>query len=413
MSNFLDMSDEELMKAPTPDFEALASKTPVDEVPTAPVVEDEQEEKTPVVEAAEDANGAGTAPVKDEADEDDEPTKKVVEKDDKSVSDADALAALAKEAAAEKKPEGEVTDPAKKVEEEAKAPEAEKKPEPVNYEAEYARLMAPFKANGREVQAKSVDDAIALMQMGANYNKKMAALKPNLKLLKLLENNGLLDENKLSFLIDVDKKSPQAITKLLKESGLNPMDLDIESTGEYTPKTHTVDDREVALDTVLEEISDTASYTRTLSIISKEWDGKTKQIIADNPELIRVINDHVERGIYDVIAKEVESERVFGRLKGLSDIEAYRQVGDAIQARGGFNSLGSVAPEKTTPTTPPVIVPPKPKKAEEDERERDAKRRAASPSRPASPSGAAAKSDLNPLSMSDAEFEKQVANRFK
>ena len=89
----------------------------------------------------------------------------------------------------------------------------------VDYKAEYDRLVAPFKANGREITVKSVDDAIALMQMGANYNKKMSALKPNLKLMKLLENNGLLDETKIGFLIDLEKKNPDAINKLIKDSG--------------------------------------------------------------------------------------------------------------------------------------------------------------------------------------------------
>ena len=87
------------------------------------------------------------------------------------------------------------------------------------------------------------------MQMGANYNKKMAALKPNLKLLKLLENNGLLSEEKLSFLIDLDKKNPDAITKLVKDSGLDPLEMDV-SKSDYKPNTYTVHDREVELDSV-------------------------------------------------------------------------------------------------------------------------------------------------------------------
>ena len=63
----------------------------------------------------------------------------------------------------------------------------------IDYKAEYERLTQSFKANGKEIAVANVDEAISLMQMGANYNKKMAALKPNLKLLKLLENNKLLD----------------------------------------------------------------------------------------------------------------------------------------------------------------------------------------------------------------------------
>ena len=290
---------------------------------------------------------------------------------------------------------------------EPKQETAEENTSAVDYEAEYKRLLAPFKANGREISVKSVDDAVTLMQMGANYNKKMAALKPSLKLMKLLENNGLLSEEKISYLIDIEKKNPNAIQKLVKDSGIDPMDFDAEKAGEYKPKIHTVDDREMDLDTVLDEIQDTPSYNQTLQIVSKSWDGASKQVVANTPQLLKVINDHVANGIYNIISEEVERERVFGRLNGLSDIEAYRQVGDAIQARGGFNHLGN-AQAKTSQA--PVVVQPKPKKVEDDKL--NEKRRAASSTKPANTSQAS-NDDFNPLSLSDEEFAKFAAKRFR
>ena len=291
----------------------------------------------------------------------------------------------------------------------AEKPEAEKveKPEEssIDYKAEYARLLAPFKANGRDISVKSVDDAITLMQMGANYNKKMAALKPNLALLKMLENNGLLSEEKISFLIDLEKKNPDAINKLIKDSGIDPMDIDADKASGYKPSAYKVDDRELELDVVLDEIQETPSYNRTLEIVSKEWDAKSKQTIANSPQLLKVINSHVQSGIYDLISKELESERVFGRLNGLSDIEAYRQVGDMIQARGGFDHLGRQG-QQAAPQ--PVVVQPKPKV--EDDAKIKEKKRAASSTKPAAASSAP--KDFNPLSMSDEEFSKLIKSNY-
>lgn len=294
-----------------------------------------------------------------------------------------------------------------KTEAEKQEEKAEKETQAVDYEAEYKRLLAPFKANGREIQVKSVDDAVALMQMGANYNKRMAALKPNLKMLKLLENNGLMSEEKISYLIDLEKKNPAAINKLVKDSGLDPMDLDAEKAGEYKPKIHSVDDREIDLDTVLDEIQETPTYNQTLEIVSKKWDGASKQTIASTPQLLKVINDHVANGIYGLINQEVERERMFGRLNGLSDIEAYRRVGDAINARGGFNHLVS---NQGKPNQEPVVVQPKPKAPADDKL--NEKRRAASSTKPANVSTAAA-SDFNPLALSDEEFSKLAEIRFR
>ena len=272
--------------------------------------------------------------------------------------------------------------------------------DPIDYKAEYEKLMAPFKANGREVAPKSVSDVVSLMQMGANYNKKMEAMKPNLKIIKLLENNGLLNEEKISFLIDLDKKSPEAINKLVNDSGINPLDFDSDKASSYRPQTHRVDDREIDLDTVLDEIQGSAGYSRTLEVLGKEWDAPSKQVIASTPQLVKVINDHIQSGIYDVITTEIERERMFGRLKGLSNIEAYRQVGDALQSRGGFNHLDQ---SRMTTTAPKVVevVAPRPKA---DTNALNEKRRAAGTTQ--TKTVVALPNNINPLAMSDDEFKK-------
>ena len=354
-TDYLEMSDEEVMNAPMPEEE-------VSQVVDEDTTEDTQEQDTSTEE-------------QDETNDPDESTE-------------------AGEGSEESNPEPETSN-----ESESTNAEGETQAE-VDYKAEMARLLTPFKANGREIAVKSVDDAITLMQMGANYNKKMAALKPNLKLMKLLENNGLLSEEKIGFLIDLEKRNPEAINKLVKDSGLDPLELDADKAGDYKPSTYAVDDRELELDTVLDELQATPTYNQTLNIVSNKWDGASKQVIANSPQLLKVINSHVASGIYDLINKEIESERVFGRLDGLSDIEAYRQVGDAIQARGGFNHLANAS---GTPTPKPVVVPPKPKVDDDKLRE---KKRAASSTKPTGVNRNA--QDYNPLALSDDAFSKLV-----
>ena len=368
-SSYLGMSDEEV----------LAQSAPV--VPQEAVTE---------AESAEDDVAPANAPKAGVSEE--------VEQGDTDVADADqaeaeeVAAAPEKEVAADKHP---VEEPKPKAEGDAG----------VNYEAEYNRLLAPFKANGRDIAVKSVDDAISLMQMGANYSKKMAALKPNLKLMKMLENNGFMSEDKIGYLIDLGKKNPDAINKLIQDSGIDPLDLSEERAKAYKQSSYTVDDRAFELDTVLDELQDTPTYTKTLDIVSNKWDVESKQAITESPQLLGVINDHVSSGIYDLISQEVERERVFGRLKGLSDIQAYRQVGDEIHARGGFNHLGSS--QGKPETTKPVVVSPKPKA---DDNKLTDKRRAASTTKPVASNSAP--KEFNPLAMTDDEISKFDINKF-
>lgn len=266
----------------------------------------------------------------------------------------------------------------------------------VDYKNEYQKLLAPFKANGKEMQVDNVDDARTLMQMGANYNKKMAALKPNLKIVKMLEKHNLLDEEKLSFLIDLSKQNPDAINKLIKDSGVDPLDLDTEQASNYRPNSYTVNDKEVELDSILDEIRDTEAFNTTANIIGTKWDERSKQVLVDNPGLIKIINDHVEVGIFDKISAVVERERMLGRLNGLSDIEAYKHVGDAINAQGGFQSISKPTNVKATNTVDPSLN----------------KRKKAASSTKSTKTSTKVDDNFNPLSMSDEEFEKIASSKF-
>ena len=360
-----DMTDEEFLNAPVPDF---ATKD-----------ETEEEEGTPEAEVTV-VEGATDEVTEDEVTEE--------------------------EPATDDEPENEPEVQAEKVKPEAaKEPETNEQPAAsINYQAEYEKLLAPFKANGQEISVKNIDEAIKLMQMGANYNKKMTGLKPSLRILKLLENQDLLDEQKLSYLIDLEKRNPEAINKLVSESGIDPLDIDAEKAKTYKPQVYSVDDKQLVFDEVLREIRDTESFGRTAQIVSKEWDSESRKEFSNEPRLLKLINNHIENGVFDVISKEVERKRMLVELTGVSDIVAYRQVGDALQASGGFDHLNIQNQTPTRVTAPKVE---KPVNAALNE-----KRKAAAPTKAAAVQ-AKVRADFNPLEMSDEEFEKFDFSKLK
>lgn len=267
----------------------------------------------------------------------------------------------------------------------------------IDFEAEHKKLLAPFRANNRDITVKDVEQARTLMQMGANYNKKMAGIKPYLKMVKMLENNDLLDENKLSFLIDLDKKNPDAITKLLKDSKIDVDLIDTKKEIEYKPSTYTVDDSEVEINLALKDIEDSPSFNETVEIIGNKWDPASKRAINDNPGLIKVINDHVETGIYKTISDAVDHKRMLGELNNISDLDAYRMVGEELQKSGAFNpqDTNNSSNTKDVSTT----------KAKSDN-SRQSRKKAASSTKGTPTAKNAGSFDYNPLSLSDDEFDK-------
>ena len=244
-------------------------------------------------------------------------------------------------------------------------------PEVVNFEAKYKEAMAPLKANGKTIEIQSMDELRQLASMGANFTRKMQDIAPHRKILAMLENNGLLDEAKLSFFIDLDKKNPEALKKLIKDSGVDPLDIDVSSEPAYQAGNHAVSDSEIAFRAVLEDLQSTPTGQETISLINSSWDQASKEELWKAPEVMATIQQQRENGIYDTISAEINRQAMLGKIPaGTPFIQAYLNVGNEMNARGAFTNVNTPnkgvqnAPMQTTvPVTAPVatrVVVPKP-----------------------------------------------------
>ena len=268
-----------------------------------------------------------------------------------------------------------------------------------NYESAFKKVISPFKANGVDMQVTNPDDIVRLMQMGANYQKKMGQLKPNLKLIKMLENNDLLNESRLNNLIDLSKKNPQAITQLIKDSAVDPLDIDKDAPNDYQPNNYSVTDKEYELDRILDDIKTTSTFDKTIDVLTKDWDAESKTTVSDNPEIISVINTHMGNGVFDKVNTILQQQKTLGKLNGIPDVEAYRQIIEHMHKSGQIVDSTSV-------NTPASKVSSKsvPKQADVD---RDKKRKAAAPVKQTSSSKSPPESEF--LGLSDADFMKKYA----
>ena len=270
-----------------------------------------------------------------------------------------------------------------------------------DYESAYKKVSNPFKANGIDMQVKDPEDIVRLMQMGANYQKKMSQLKPNLKLVKMLEKNELLDEAKLHNLIDLSKKDPKAIAKLVKESDVDPLDIDKDAPTDYQPTNYTVSDKEYDLDQVLDEIKDTDTFNRTINVMTKEWDNQSKTTISENPEIISIVNTHMSNGVFDKVNAMMQQEKTLGKLEGIPDVEAYRQIAEYMHKNGFLREQADIDQEKASKVSS--------KTDEKANADRNKKRKAVAPVKQTTTQKAASDEDF--LGLSDEAFMKKYAVR--
>jgi len=274
-----------------------------------------------------------------------------------------------------------------------------------DYERAYKKVSEPFKANGIDMQVKNPEDIIRLMQMGANYQKKMAQLKPHLKIVKMLEKNELLNEAKLYNLIDISKKDPKAIAKLVQESSIDPLDIDKDGSNDYQPTDYSVSDKEYNLDTVLDEIKDTPTFNKTIRVLTKDWDQGSKSTISDYPEIISVINTHMGNGVFDKINSVLQRDKALGKLTGIHDVDAYKQIMDQMFEQGILINDAPVDSDKDKTSSKSVSNP----ADNEDNADRNKKRKAVAPVKQTTSTKGSADTDF--LGLSDEEFMKKYATR--
>lgn len=311
-----------------------------------------------------------------------------------------------------------VVDPLKPVDPLGSEPKAEA--QPLNYAAIGEQIMKPFKANGQTITLKTPEEAVKLMQQGANYTRKMQSIQPHLKLLTMLEKNSLLDENRLSYLIDLDKKDPEAIKKLVKDAGIDPLEIDMAVEPVYAGGNHRVGDDEVRFRTALDDLTASDTGKASLAVFDKSWDDATKQTVWNEPSLLQTLHTQRETGIYDRISSEVERQRMLGTIAPtVPFIMAYQSVGTQLDKEGAFADLvtkanppasaqvaSPIVPAGTTAQAPqPVAIRAAAPKVLIDNGN---KAGAASPTRS---SATPAKPFVNPLAMSDEEFMAEFKGR--
>jgi len=208
----------------------------------------------------------------------------------------------------------------------------------------YDELFKPFTANGVDIQVENVEDARRLMQMGAGFAKKMADIKPIRKVGKMLQDNDLLDEDKLNFLIDVSKGNPDAITKLIKDNDIDPLSLDTQKETEYKPNTYNATDEQVELSDIIQPLAGTESGQVIIDTVSNKWDSQSQEVIAKSPQILTALDGHKQSGAFDKIMAKMTLDKALGKHAGKSDIEMYHAIGEEMF--GQAESEQEAQPEK-------------------------------------------------------------------
>lgn len=190
---------------------------------------------------------------------------------------------------------------------------------------------------GTKVKIKDGDELLKLVQKGLGSNKRMQEIKPKLKLMAMLEENGLASEDKLNLIIDaVARKDKTAFGKLLRDSNIDALDID---DSQYVGKDYSIPESQFDLQVLLDENKDSPVYGDTITSI-KAYDAASKEMIGKQPERFLTILADKESGVYSQIENIVKAEQMKGNFSGIGFLAAYEQVVNTIKenlAQAGHN----------------------------------------------------------------------------
>lgn len=211
-----------------------------------------------------------------------------------------------------------------------------------------AKITAPFKADGRDVKVRTAEDAIRLMQMGVNYNRRMQEMKPLKAQDAMLKQHGLDDPQKLSYLIDLSQGKPDAIQKLLKEKGIDPLDIDTSKDSNYKATNYSPDTKDLDFQEAIQTTLAAPHGQDLINDVNAMWDDSSKEALRDQPQIFNNLLAQMDSGVYEKIKGELEYQRTLGHLTGVPFLQAYHEVGDAMQKAGVFDKpkdqSGGLAP---------------------------------------------------------------------
>lgn len=154
----------------------------------------------------------------------------------------------------------------------------------------------PLNAVGTSIPISSKEELYKLASMGVDYTKKSQAMKPYRPMIEALTENDV-SPDQVNLMIDAIKGKPEAIASLTKQAGLDPLDMDMDSTEDYIPTNYGKSQQELDIKDQIETLSADKEFDTTASIMG-QWDNKSKEVVANNPELLTKLHSDVKSGRY-------------------------------------------------------------------------------------------------------------------
>ena len=193
----------------------------------------------------------------------------------------------------------------------------------IDYKSFYEQVTKEYKAAGKIMPGVTdPKKLIQSLQMATDYALKTAALKPAMKRVKMLD--GISDEE-FAEMLDFKNRNPEVIKKALKESKIDPIDLDLEDIN-YVAQSSIMSDEEYDFKEVVARLSESPLFDKTRDVVLKSWDPVSKQQALLDPTILEAVHNEVLSGRFDIIQSKALQLKAFGNTGKMTDLEIYAGI---------------------------------------------------------------------------------------
>lgn len=237
-------------------------------------------------------------------------------------------------------------------EDETSKEESENTDSEPNYKEFYEKVaLAKFTANGKEVEGfKDPADLIRAQQMLHGYSDKMKVFKEYKPFLKALEERKITsDTGKFNLAMSLLDGDLEAIKKVLKDKGIDPLELDLDDI-KYTAKNVLPSQAQMLIEETYEQAENIGVGEKFTRVINKDWDVKSLQELVNNNAVRNDLLQHLSDGTYDIVNNEIKRMELLdatGALDNMSSIEKYRAAVLRLQQQNVQKPATQASPKVT------------------------------------------------------------------
>lgn len=216
-------------------------------------------------------------------------------------------------------------------------------------------LTAPLKAAGHEFTLDDPNQIRELVSKGLDYTRKMQQISHLRGIGEILREHDMLDPVKLAYAVDLANHKPEAIARLIKESGVDTFELgdDVADSYQATPANIEGKAKEVSVREIVEQYKDDENFNAVFNE-ARQWDDASQVTLVNNPEVLHLLAAHANNGVYkQVMAKVIQERAITGTTEPI--LQHYNRVGQAMFAAENDGGHAQ-APQKQAPAKSERVV---------------------------------------------------------